>query len=96
MINQEKRSKALSEVKPVQGCAMQSMWGGSFWNLSVFLTKCVKKFPDLMLSINLEYFLTKNEIQNSIIISPPEIKLLPVMTAFNPLMHNVPKWSDIL
>ena len=42
--------------------------GGSFWNLSVFLTKCVEKFPDLMLSINLEYFLTKNEVQDSIII----------------------------
>ena len=70
MINKEKRSKALSEVKPVQGYAMQRMsgGGGSFWNLSVFLTKCVEKFPDLMLSINLEYFLRKNEIQDSIII----------------------------
>ena len=56
VINKEKRSKALSEVKPVQGCAMQRMGGGRFfWNLSVFLTKCVEKFPDLMLSINLEY-----------------------------------------
>ena len=26
--------------------------------------------------------------------SPAEIKLLPVMTAFNSLLHNVPKWSD--
>ena len=28
--------------------------------------------------------------------SPAEIKLLPAMTAFNPLMHNVPEWSDTL
>ena len=43
MINREKRSKALSEAKPVQGYPMQRMWDGFFWNLSVILTKCVNK-----------------------------------------------------
>ena len=75
---QRKKSKALIEKKPVQGCATQRMWGGGvgfFWNLSVFLTKCVDKIsrPNL-LSINLEYFSTKkkkNERHNSIIIQSP-------------------------
>ena len=43
MINREKRSKALSEVKPVEGYAMQRMWERFFLNLSVFLTKFVDK-----------------------------------------------------
>ena len=28
------------------------------------LTKCVVTFPDLMLSVNLEYFVIKNKMQN--------------------------------
>ena len=101
---QRKKSKALIEKKPVQGCATQRMWGGGvgfFWNLSVFLTKCVDKIsrPNL-LSINLEYFSTKKKkkMKDTILSlsSPPEIKLLTVMMAFNHLMHNFPKWSDTL
>ena len=40
-----------------------------------------------MLSINLEYFSTKKMKYTILSLSsPPEIKLLTVMTAFNPLM----------
>ena len=35
-----------------------------------------------MLSVNLEYFIIKNEMQILSISRPAEIKLLPVMTAF--------------
>ena len=37
-----------------------------FWNLSVFRQNASVKFPDLMLSVNLEYFGIKNEMQNSV------------------------------
>ena len=43
VINKGKKSKTLSEVKPVEGCAMPGMWRKFFWNLSVFLTKCVSQ-----------------------------------------------------
>ena len=73
MINREKRSKALSEVKPVQGYAMQRMWGRFFWNLSVFLTKCVDKIsrPNVVNKFGVFFDKKKNEIHNSIIIQSP-------------------------
>ena len=37
-----------------------------FWNLSVFWQNVLVKFPDPMLSVNLEYVMIKNKIQNSI------------------------------
>ena len=37
-----------------------------FWNLSVFWQSVLVKFPDPMLSVNLEYVMIKNKIQNSI------------------------------
>ena len=37
-----------------------------FWNLSVFWQNVLVKFPDPMLSVNLEYIMIKNKIQNSI------------------------------
>ena len=37
-----------------------------FWNLSVFWQDVLVKFPDPMLSVNLEYIMIKNKIQNSI------------------------------
>ena len=37
-----------------------------FKNLSVFWQNMHVKFPDAMLSVNLEYFIIKNEMQNSI------------------------------
>ena len=43
VINKEKRSKALSEVKPVQGCAMQRMGGEIFLEfVSIFDKMCRK------------------------------------------------------
>ena len=36
-----------------------------FWNLSVFLQNESVKVPDPILSVNLEYFIIKNEIQTS-------------------------------
>ena len=78
MINREKRSKALSEVKPVQRCATQRMcvcvWGGrgDFWNLSVFLTKFVDTIsgPNVVNKFGV-FFGKKKEIHNSIIIQSP-------------------------
>ena len=37
-----------------------------FWNLLVFWQNVLVKFPDPMLSVNLEYFIIKNEMQNFI------------------------------
>ena len=36
------------------------------WNLSVFWQNVSVKFPDPILSVNFEYFIIKNEMQNSI------------------------------
>ena len=36
------------------------------WNLSVFWQNVSVKFPQQMLSVNLEYFIIKNEMENSI------------------------------
>ena len=95
MINREKRSKALSEVKPVEG---YPMWGKFFLNLSVFLTKCVDKISRPNVVNKFGVFFDKKKMKYTILSlsSPPEIKLLTVMMAFNPLMHNVPKWTDTL
>ena len=73
---QRKKSKALIEKKPVQGCATQRMWGGVvgfFWNLSVFLTKCVDKIsrPNVVNKFGVFFDKKKNEIHNSIIIQSP-------------------------
>ena len=53
-------------VRPyVQGHAERvCVW--VFCNLSVFWQNVLVKFPDLMLSVNLEYFIIKDEMQNSI------------------------------
>ena len=37
-----------------------------FWNLSVFWQNVSVKFPEPMLSVNLEYFIIKNDMHNSI------------------------------
>ena len=73
MINREERSKALIEVKPVQGCATERMWGGFFWNLLVFLTKCVDKIsrPNVVNKFGVFFNKKRNEIHNSIIIQSP-------------------------
>ena len=49
------------------------VWGGGgcntpplFWNLSVFWQNVSVKFPEPMLSVNLEYFIIKNDMHNSI------------------------------
>ena len=71
VINREKRSQALIEVKPVQGYTMQRMWGRFFWNLPVFLTKCVNEISRPKVVNKFGVFSIKNEIQNSIIILSP-------------------------
>ena len=56
-----------------QGRAERGVCGGGgcntpyfFWNLSVFWQNKSVKFPEPMLSVTLEYFIIKNEMQNSI------------------------------
>ena len=53
-----------------------------FWNMLVFWQNVSVEFPDPMLSVNLEYFIIKIEMQNSINIQSRRIKLLPSMAAF--------------
>ena len=51
-----------SKDVPNRGCNNPPL----FWNLLVFWQNVLVKFPDPMLSVNLEYFIIKNEMQNSI------------------------------
>ena len=52
-----------------------------FWNLSVFWQSVLVKFPDPMLSVNLEYVMIKNKIQNSINIQCRRNQTFTAMTA---------------
>ena len=52
-----------------------------FWNLSVFWQDVLVKFPDPMLSVNLEYIMIKNKIQNSINIQCRRNQTFTAMTA---------------
>ena len=53
-----------------------------FWNLLVFWQNVLVNFPDPMLSVNLEYFIIKNEIQNFINIQSRRNQTFTGMTAF--------------
>ena len=52
-----------------------------FWNLSVFWQDVLVKFPDPMLSVNLEYIMIKNKIQNYINIQCRRNQTFTAMTA---------------
>ena len=52
-----------------------------FWNLSVFWQDVLVKFPDPMLSVNLEYIMIKSKIQNSINIQCRRNQTFTAMTA---------------
>ena len=69
--------KACRVGREGRGCACNTPY--LFWNLLVFWQNVSVKFPDLMLSVNLEFFIIKNKTKISINIQS-EIKLLPTMT----------------
>ena len=52
-----------------------------FWNLSVLWQDVLVKFTDPMLSVNLEYIMIKNKIQNSINIQCRRNQTFTAMTA---------------
>ena len=94
---QRKKEVRQSEAKPVQEYAMQRMWGRFFWNLPVFLTKCVDKIsrPNVVDKFGV-FFDKKWNTEFYHYPVPQKSNCCRWWRLFNPLIHNVPKWSDTL
>ena len=67
-------------------CVKKYLGASSGSNLSLFFQNVSVECPDPMLLVNLEYFIVKNEMQNSINIRPRRNRTLPTMTAFKEIM----------